>query len=494
TRALVVRSRGGRAEWNNFAAFGLSVVDAEGNSVSEVFPRLLFSAYNVPEHTPVIDTSGEALISTPDMFRGDMMHRVTLSEKVLDFFCWLASNRYTAEWDMHQLITAQSTLVASRNAAKMAILPGGSELSQSLLHCEQVLLYMILKDDSLIRDLVSRLITQNGAFASLISRNSIITFDILTYNDMCPKCFSTCYHLQKTLETNINRILFEEIRKLGKLTDFSKRGAFPISVQIQISSFRPFLIMDDLMTRGIKGSQTYVEYSVLKSPVDCAYSRSLPVVQIINPSIAQHILSYEFDDFIRSVQHLGEYESAGNTRKLVENFQALITSNSIEPAVVNDMMTKFVTNEKVFTRPDVCYATLPLIIELSKHITDNQEQTFNFIRDLAARSRIQTIDEINPLIERLKTIPENPASIAAAINDQQMLANMIGLIMASVANQGHYDFNTMASAAEQINLTNVHPIIFAFINLKVEEICRKIKHINLPNKLKNAFFNIGVKL
>lgn len=490
TRATVARSRGSTSEWNNFAAFGLSVVGVDGKSVSEIFPRLLFSAYNVPEHIPVVDILGEALIAIPDMFRGDMMHRATQSEKVLEFFCWLASNSYTNKWDMHQLIADQSALVASKDAAKMAILPGGSELSQSLLHCEQVLLYMMLKDDSLIRDLVSRLITQNEAFASLTSKDSIITLDILTYNDMCPKCFSTCYHLQKTLETSINRILFEEIKKRGKLLDFSKRGAFPVNVQIQVSSFRPFLIIGDLMTRGTKGSYNYVEYSALKSPMSCVYSRDLPVVQIFNPLIAQHILSYQIDDFIASVEGLGIGKFT-DTWKLWEKFSVL--SKDMEQEVKNKIAAKLVSKRAIFTKSEVCCSILGFLIDLACQISEHRDAHYSLVRDLAANAMIDN-KQLPQLIEHLRTIPGSPAHITAAINDQQMLVNTYDFLNKSIPDKGRYNFVAMTATAERIILTNVHPIISSFITLKANEIYGKIKHIRLSARLKNALRGLGVTL
>lgn len=490
TRALVTRARGSQSEWNNFAAFGLSVVSKDGKSVSEIFPRLLFSAYNVPEHIPVVDTSGDALIAIPDMFRGDMMHRATQSEKVLEFFCWLASNNYTSKWDMHKLITEQSLLVASKNAAKMAILPA-SELSQSLLHCEQVLLYMILRDDILIRDLVSRLITQNEAFASLTSNDSIITFDILTYNDMCPKCFSTCYHLQKTLETSINRILFEEIRKIGKLNDFLKRQSFPINVQIQISSFRPFLIMGDLMTRGTKELHTYIEYSTLKSPSNCAYNQSLPIVQIFNPWIAQYIFNYQIDDFIASVESLGTGKFI-DTWKLREKFNAL--SSTMEQSVKNKIATTLISKKSIFTKPEVCRSILGFLIDLACQISEHKDEYYSLVRNLAANAMLNN-EQLPKLIEHLKTIPGDSAEITAAINDQQTLINTYDFLNKSIPDKGgRYNFDSMASAAENITLINVHPTITTFIIKKVNEIYKNIAHINLPYKLVTALRNLNINL
>jgi hypothetical protein len=488
TRTLVVKTRGGKAEWNNFAAFGLSVVDVDGKSISEIFPRLLFSAYNVPEHIPVVDSSGEALIAIPDMFRGDMMHRATQSERVLDFFCWLASNHYTKIWNINQLIATQSALVASKEAAKMAILPD-SELSQSLLHCEQVLLYAILKDDSLIRDLVSRLITRENAFEILISKDSIITFDIVTYNDMCPKCFSTCYHLQKTLEMNINRILFEELRKLGKLIDFSKRADFPVNVQIQISSFRPFLIMDNLVTRGEKGMQSYAEYSTLKLPGNRSYSRELPVVQFFNPFIAQYIFNCQFDDFVVSIEKLGGGEFR-DTWKLSEKFGQL--SGSIESDIKNEMAAKLISKKAIFSRSDVCCSILGFSIDLACQITANHDAYYGFVRDLAANANVDNA-QLLKLIEHLRNISKNEI-IDAAINDQQMLVNTFNLLDNSVPERGRYNFNVMAQAAGKIVLTDVHQVIVGFITSKVSDIYEEIKGRHPPFNLKEAFKKLGVKI
>ncbi len=477
----VTRAQGKKKEWSNFVAFGLSVEGTDGKNISEIFPRLLFSAYDIPDHSPTVDTTGEALIAIPDMFRGDMMHRSTQSEKVLEFFCWLASNDYTSMWNINKLISEQSMLIAGKNATKKAILPS-SELSHSLLHCEQVLLYMLLKDDSLIKDLVSRLITKDGALGLLMSKDSIFTFDILTYNDMCPRCFSTCYHLQETLASSINRILFEEMRKIGKLNELSEKREFPIHVQIQISSFRPFLITDNLETRGNAEKYSYEKYFTLEPSMSCNYDKKLPIVQAFNHLISQYVFNYRVDDFINSVQKLGNGKFS-DVWKLKEEFCAL--NGEIDQSMKNKISETLVSKKDIFTKPEVCCSILGFAIDLAYQINGHKDDYYSLVRNLVANAKVDRT-QLPELIEDLKRIPENSVHILATINDQQMLINTYDFLDKSVPVEGRYNFESMASAAENIALTNVHQQIQNFIINKVGEVYKNIKHINLPYKLANA--------
>lgn len=154
----------------------------------------------------------------------------------------------------------------------------GSEIN-SFLHCEQTFINKLLLDPE--TSFIKKLQT-----LQLVSENiTHITFDIITYNDMCPKCFSTCLTSLEQLKT----ILYNALH----ITDTS------IPFSIIVSSFRPYRIDDSLIkslnerlySRGINVqsmddtfcTQYMRNRTIGKVQISDITISETPIKQILNP-------------------------------------------------------------------------------------------------------------------------------------------------------------------------------------------------------------------
>ena len=159
----------------------------------------------------------------------------------------------------------------------------GSDIN-SFLHCEQAVVIDFLSNPQ------SSFIRQIQQQASKIGNKkdiTKITFDIITYNDMCPKCFSTCCSAKEQL--------IQQIRGALKIEETQE-----IEFQLIISSFRPYGIDESLQasldgkkyTRGINltvmddsfitrytRNRTVGNDQISHRPIN----RNMPLIQFINP-------------------------------------------------------------------------------------------------------------------------------------------------------------------------------------------------------------------
>ena len=204
------------------------------------------------------------------------------------------------------------------------------------------------------------------------------------------------------------------------------------------------------------------------------------VVQFFNPWIAQYIFANEVANFINSMQHLG---SANITARwdLLGRFSKLLSTNQIEPSVIDEIAGKFVTQKGVFVRPDVCHYVLPFSIELAKYTTQNTGGFHAFVRDVVAVAVTDVnwdikASELQQLIADLGTIPNQTGAFVSAINDQQMLLNTMLLLESSAKQSGRYDFNNMIRFGKQINLTGVHPTVAGFVKSKITVLDRTLSN------------------
>ncbi len=237
-------------------------------------------------------------MAIPDMFVGDRMHPDSTYRQNLikRFLAFLISEEYTREWGLlYELGVTISVLdsdhhdlkqMTSTEASSFSMRPHSSNLGK-ILHCEQVVLFKMLTDAEILNQLVDGLISKmhTSEIGFFFENNPQITLDIVTYNDMCSKCFATCYNMQQRLQSSVNALLFD---KLDRLHIFPT--SFPVPVTILISSFRPFKLDDCHYTRGIKGDfdnliQYHTEYKFALPPQQSVSIGQKRVLQVFNPWI-----------------------------------------------------------------------------------------------------------------------------------------------------------------------------------------------------------------
>ena len=206
---------------NNIAAFGLRVTATDArtrlsDSVIIDFPNLLYSAYNVSEDKPVSESSGLQIIAVPDLFRGDVISFQSKKHRLWDFCFWLASKDYASGWGLEREISSDAQVICTGNASDMAKITATGQRRdslQSVLHCEQLFLYKLLTDERLLKDMVDRLFASPHITSILDTNHTDVrfVFEICTYNDMCPKCFSSCFNLHRELSLSLSKEFFKRI-------------------------------------------------------------------------------------------------------------------------------------------------------------------------------------------------------------------------------------------------------------------------------------------
>ncbi len=471
---------------SNIAAFGLQITTTNktthtSDSVIVDFPNLFYSAYDVSEDNPKAEPrSGVQIISVPDLFRGDVISSQTKKHKLCDFCFWLASKEHAADWGLENEIAFDAEIIKKGNASEMSQITASGQKRdslQSVLHCEQLFIYKLLTDKRLLRSMVDKLFSNPKINNVLDTNHTDLRFvlEICTYNDMCPKCFSSCFSLYRELLFSISKEFFKKLSTNIIFKQYSDIFEIPFPLEIHISSFRPFFMQKGKLTRVYDQDRPndYTKFSLFRPTK--GFKNNGKIIQFFNPWIAQHIFSYEVDNFIYSIQQLGESKFTDRW-KLQEKFSKLIETKQIETPIINEIVTKLLTQQDIFHRPDICCYILPFFNELAKQITEHKDEFHTFIRDIIVRSNIND-ENLLQFIEDLKKIQNPTDSIRLAINDQQMKLNTLLLLESSKKNSsGCYDFKKMIDAAEKISLKGVHPTIESFIKTKLKKL------LNIPSQ------------
>jgi len=274
-RIAATKAFSGLKDQNNIATIAISIQGGSSESRKSVFSEieyLISSALNVSIEQPLKEPSGKPIIAIPDIFVGNRLHPDSMYRQnlVKQFLTFLISEEYTKNWGLfNELQVTRRILNSDSHELKPKILIENSakigfDHSPSLakvLHCEQTMIFKMLTDKEILSQLVDKLICkmQTESIEAFLENNPQITLDIVTYNDMCPKCFATCFNMRQRLQSYINSLLIE---KLDKLNFLSKQMRFPVPVTILISSFRPFKVNETEFSRSIykKDPTTYLHF------------------------------------------------------------------------------------------------------------------------------------------------------------------------------------------------------------------------------------------
>lgn len=463
-----------RPNTSNFAIIGISIHNSKtpDRTLYSTFPNIVSSTYNTLEDTPTLDEQGISFMSIADMMRADIAEGKTRVHRISDFLKYLFFNSYTKNWELYAGIKECTQVISKNKPIQMAKIPNHTSIS-SVLHSEQVFLYRALISDGIFNFLLSDLLTQKESINLLKDHDSYLTIDIMTYNDMCPKCFSTCINMIDRLSTAINRVLSQQLQLLGKFIEiFDNRRGKLFDINIVVSSFKPY--------RTSRQSQE-AEYTYYKTANFVNHMKERGefnrIIQFFNPWVAQHIFNYEVENFIASVQRL-ESSKFYDEWNLPVKFDKLIKTGQIELPVMNEIANNILAQKDVFVRPDICCYILPFSIELAKQITEHRDGFHSFIRDITVRSNINA-ESLKQLIENLKQIPNQSDFIRLAIKDQQMKLNTMLLLESSKkTTRGYYDFKNMIETASRIDITDVHQTMVGFIRAKIGQLLSSLSQNN----------------
>lgn len=192
--------------------------------------------------------------------------------------------------DMQEILAVPDLTFSSR--------PGDhtkDKLLGSILHCEQA----IVAKSVLSKQFLANWIGSNFEACSF-EEGSFLSFDIITYNDMCPKCFFTCSNVREKLKESINVILQEKYP--SKLKD-------PLSLRIFISSFRPYAVGGkELHTRVCDACKSKKkvcsDYTIFHNHVPFEGYKvdvNAQILQFFNPWMTSYVTSFEVMDFIDAI-------------------------------------------------------------------------------------------------------------------------------------------------------------------------------------------------
>lgn len=167
------------------------------------------------------------------------------------------------------------------------------KLLGSILHCEQA----IVAKSVLSKQFLANWIGNNFETCSF-EKGSFLSFDIITYNDMCPKCFSTCLNVRERLEESINAILQEK---------YASKLKESLPLRIFISSFRPYAVDADQHTRVCSACKTkkvcsdYMVFHNHRPFIGYKVNLDAPILQFFNPWVASYVTSFEIMNFIDAI-------------------------------------------------------------------------------------------------------------------------------------------------------------------------------------------------
>lgn len=194
--------------YSNVASFALSVTYSDRRVATLQLPFIVSScevtatedssAYYWQQHGPYTP-----VISVSSFFQSSPSYSFSTRDATASFITRIMRAQeeklYGAEnWQLGSALGLLDERVRSGSHLSHLIRPAGTEsgsdneILRSVLHCEQVVFDRMMIDDIFI-DLFLRQLEK--------SDNPIVEigFHIDTYNDICPKCFSTCKHRKNHL-------------------------------------------------------------------------------------------------------------------------------------------------------------------------------------------------------------------------------------------------------------------------------------------------------
>lgn len=171
------------------------------------------------------------------------------------------------------------------------------KLLGSILHCEQAVLVKSMLSDQFLFNWISNLSPVDFGSPSDLS---FLSFNIITYNDMCPKCFSTCFVCREELEQRVNQVLRKVVQQRWPETD--------VPLKVFVSSFRPYVVGTGGHTRicqvckeKTKTCTEYCKFHDHVPPVQYGVSDfSANMLQFFNPWMASYVVGFEIVDFVDS--------------------------------------------------------------------------------------------------------------------------------------------------------------------------------------------------
>lgn len=234
---------------DNIAAFGFTLRSGEDGSIIKSIAILPLVCSTIDQiRDPIVSADGKSAITVRDLLGEDILHKKHRVHKVLEMAEWLVPWEYTKGWNMQDLITYERSLILqsyqkpdkdilTRLTILKPVEPKIGKAAGDIFHCEQVVIYKMLTDSEFLSKAVDELM--EGVIERLPSK-ICLDFDIITFNDMCPKCFSTAFFRFDEMKSEISKQIFLYFQRAKRTELLSQK--LPIIFRILVSSSRPYKI------------------------------------------------------------------------------------------------------------------------------------------------------------------------------------------------------------------------------------------------------------
>lgn len=267
---------------SNTAAFGFSVHKKDGTVLKSIEIPLLFSSGKLAPGLPSFLN-----VSTIDELFSKSFDISSPRERLVRYVKFVSETLGLQFDQLDKVCTKLSDKSCTDKSPGIPTLRLESgELDVPLgyiRHCEQCFFFELIDNPDLLQRVLKALLSE-------VAGASYISLNILTYNDMCQRCFAGCTKFLTILQTQTK-----------------VASVIPIS-HVFISSFRPFEIkISDTQsagfTRGTKKCNTYEEYSQLpscNSDIIIPHGDNLNIFQFYNPWMLEAQRDIDLKKHIRS--------------------------------------------------------------------------------------------------------------------------------------------------------------------------------------------------
>lgn len=245
----------------------------------------------------------------------------------------------------------------------------------SLLHCEQVILLQLLfreaYRDGLFKYLHSKL--PKYKYDDL----SYVTLDIITYIDMCPKCFATC------------EFFFDNLKNIILSNLFPEHSADDIPFQIIISSLQPYtykIAAPDKFTRNSRNNNISLEVFYAEPSY---YTEDIEgkIIQFVNPWLMEsHFISLYGSVYntIKKIKYLPE---------LSDQFAEIIQLKEIQYNVIKTQQKDYF--KELYTSfceqyREILSTSCDAILQISSYAPELLDESRNLLRDALNQIQNQT--------------------------------------------------------------------------------------------------------
>lgn len=265
---------------SNIAAFGFSTHKADGTVLSYISFPLLFSSGKLAPNLPSILN----ICSLDERF-SKTLDILSPRQQLIEFVRFIYD---CLELKFDALDQVQEALVVSEESDRLPVpvlrLQSG-DLDVPLgyvKHCEQCFIFELFRNPTLIEKALAFLLNK------ATDKPPFISLDIITYNDMCQRCFAACDRYLSMLQKMIE----------------------DIPVRIHVSSFRPFEINISKsnsagFTRGLSKCGDYEKFSEQKAvfeSLDSSFVKNRGLIfQFFNPWMLEAQRDIERKKCIRSM-------------------------------------------------------------------------------------------------------------------------------------------------------------------------------------------------